>query len=71
MFPIAFMYYFGTNLEERFAIPGFFPTAAQGNRVPKDRDEIMAEIERLRARRLYVRDKRLQDEQQRRGPEDS
>lgn len=65
MFPIAFMYYFGTNLEERFAVPGFFPTAAQSHRIPTEREEIVAELERLKARRLYLRDKRLREEEER------
>lgn len=64
-FPIAFMGYFGTNLDERFAVPGFWPTAEEANKVPKERDEIKAELERLRARRLYLRDKRLAEEARR------
>ncbi|KAI5860535.1 hypothetical protein GGS23DRAFT_227829 [Durotheca rogersii] len=64
MFPIGIMYYFGTNLDERFAVPEFWPRPEQAHRVPFDRDEIRAELERLRARRLYLRDQRLQNEQQ-------
>lgn len=46
-FPIGWMYYFGTNLEERFAVPGFWPTQEQSNKIPYERDEIKAEVERL------------------------
>jgi protein PET100 len=59
MFPIGIMYYFGTNLDNRFAVPDFWPRAEHANKVPHDRDEIQAELERLRARRLYLREKRL------------
>jgi protein PET100 len=61
-FPIAFMGYFGTNLDERFAVPDFWPKPEQANTVPTERDEIKAELERLRARRLYLRNKRLAEE---------
>ncbi|KAI0481012.1 hypothetical protein GGR56DRAFT_672057 [Xylariaceae sp. FL0804] len=62
MFPIGFMYYFGTNLDDRFAVHGFWPTKEQSNQVPKDREEIQAELARLRARRLYLRERRLETE---------
>jgi protein PET100 len=45
-FPIGYMYYFGTNLENRFSVPGFWPTQEQSHRIPFERDEIRAEIER-------------------------
>lgn len=64
-FPIAFMGYFGTNLEERFAVPDFWPKPEEANKVPTEREEIKAELERLRARRLYLRDKRLTEEARR------
>lgn len=59
MFPIGIMYYFGTNLDSRFAVPDFWPKPENANRLPLERDEIHAELERLRARRLYLRDQRL------------
>lgn len=62
MFPIAIMYYYGTNLDNRFSVPDFWPKAGQTNRVPFEKDEIAAELERLKARRLYLRDKRLAQE---------
>ncbi|KAI1456756.1 hypothetical protein F4805DRAFT_219571 [Annulohypoxylon moriforme] len=62
MFPIGIMYYFGTNLDERFSVPDFWPKPEQSNKVPFDRAEISEELQRLRARRLYFRDKRLENE---------
>lgn len=74
MFPIGIMYYFGTNLDDRFSVPAFWPKAENANKVPLERDEINAELERLRARRLYLREKRLSEEarnqSQARGPQD-
>lgn len=62
MFPIGIMFYFGTNLDQRFAVPEFWPKPEQSNRVPFEREEIEAELARLRARRLYLRDRRLEQE---------
>lgn len=62
MFPIGIMYYFGTNLDERFTVPNFWPKAEHGHKIPFERDEINKELERLRAQRLYLRDKRLAEE---------
>lgn len=59
MFPIGIMFYFGTNLDQRFAVPDFWPKPEQANKVPLEADEIRAELERLRARRLLNRDRRL------------
>jgi len=64
MFPIGIMYYFGTNLDNRFAVPDFWPKPEHANRVPHEREEIQAEIQRLRAKRLYNRDRRLAAEAQ-------
>ncbi|KIV91590.1 hypothetical protein PV10_06110 [Exophiala mesophila] len=47
-FPIGYMYYFGTNLEDRFSVPGFWPTKEQSNTIPYDKEEIKAEVERIR-----------------------
>lgn len=75
MFPIGVMYYFGTNLDERFTVPDFWPKAENANRIPLERDEIHAELERLRTRRLILRERRLAQEvaeassSSRRGPE--
>ncbi|KAK3900176.1 hypothetical protein C8A05DRAFT_36201 [Staphylotrichum tortipilum] len=59
MFPIGVMYYFGTNLDNRFSVPDFWPKPENANRVPLERDEIHAELERLRTRRLQLREQRL------------
>lgn len=64
MFPIGIMYYFGTNLDHRFAVPDFWPKPEHANKVPLEREEIHAELERLRAKRLYIREKRLAAEAQ-------
>lgn len=47
MFPIGWMYYFGTNLENRFSVEGFWPTEQQSHKIPYERDEIKAEVERI------------------------
>ncbi|KAK4204410.1 hypothetical protein QBC40DRAFT_272795 [Triangularia verruculosa] len=73
MFPIGIMYYFGTNLDSRFGVPDFWPKAEHSNKLPFERDEIDAELQRLRAKRLYLRDKRLAEQghqQQQQPPRD-
>ena len=62
MFPIAWMYYFGTNLENRFSVPDFWPKPETTHKIPFEREEIREELERLRARRLERRAKRLEKE---------
>ena len=59
MFPIGIMYYFGTNLDHRFTVPDFWPKPGEDNKLPYEREEIHAELERLRARRLFNRDRGL------------
>lgn len=59
MFPIGFMYYFGINLDSRFAVPDFWPKPGQTHKIPFERDEILEELERLKQRRLAVRAQRL------------
>lgn len=63
MFPIAIMYYYGTNLDKRFSVPDFWPKPEQTNRIPFEKDEIRSELERLRERRLFLREKRLERDQ--------
>ncbi|EXJ79753.1 hypothetical protein A1O3_08036 [Capronia epimyces CBS 606.96] len=63
-FPIGYMYYFGTNLEERFSVPGFWPTQDQSHKIPYERDEIKAEVERIQTEmkeRENVRRHRAED----------
>jgi protein PET100 len=59
MFPIGVMYYFGTNLDSKFSVPGFWPSREQSNKIPTEKEEIDAELERLKARRLALRQMRL------------
>ena len=54
------MYYFGTNLENRFSVPDFWPKPENTHRIPYDRDEIRSEKERLARRRLDSRARRLE-----------
>ncbi|TVY89296.1 Protein PET100, mitochondrial [Lachnellula willkommii] len=61
MFPIATMYYYGTNLDKRFSVPDFWPKPEQTNRIPFEKEEIHSELDRLKQRRLYLREKRLQN----------
>ncbi|KAK2747082.1 hypothetical protein FQN57_002337 [Myotisia sp. PD_48] len=54
-FPIGWMYYFGTNLEERFKVPDFWPKTEHSHKIPMDRTEIDKELARMnreKARRL-------------------
>lgn len=64
MFPIGIMYYFGTNLDSRFAVPDFWPKEGQTHKIPFERDEIDEELERLKKRRLAARARRLAMEEQ-------
>lgn len=56
------MYYFGLNLESRFAVPGFWPEKGSTHTLPFERDEIRALDERLRGERLERRRRRLERE---------
>ncbi|RMZ86159.1 hypothetical protein DV737_g225, partial [Chaetothyriales sp. CBS 132003] len=47
-FPIGWMYYFGTNLDERFSVPDFWPTQEQSHKLPREREELAREVERIR-----------------------
>lgn len=57
------MYYFGTNLEDRFSVPGFWPTQEQGHKIPYEREDIKAEVERIQ------RDMRERENERRRRTE--
>lgn len=63
MFPIGIMYYFGTNLDQRFSVPDFWPPPEQTHKIPFDKDEIQQELARLQRRRLENREKRLAKEE--------
>ncbi|KAL2886370.1 Protein PET100 mitochondrial [Ceratocystis lukuohia] len=57
MFPIGIMYYFGTNLDQRFAVEGFWPKPEETNKVPHTREEIKAEYERIVARQRLLKER--------------
>lgn len=46
-FPIGWMYYFGTNLDERFAVPDYWPTKEQSHSLPYEHKDLKVEVERL------------------------
>ena len=54
------MYYFGTNLENRFSVPDFWPKPEETYRIPFEKQEIQSELKRLEAKRLERRKKRLE-----------
>lgn len=62
MFPIAWMYYFGTNLENRFSVPEFWPKPEALYKIPFEKNEIHSELERLKQERLQKRARRLEAE---------
>jgi len=64
-FPIGYMYYFGTNLENRFSVPGFWPTQEQSHKIPYEREEIRAEVQRIQQKMTEL-SARLPLEQQQR-----
>ena len=53
------MYYFGTNLDNRFSVPDFWPKPGETHRIPFEREEIQSELERLKQRRLALRAERV------------
>ena len=63
MFPIGIMFYFGTNLDNRFSVQGFWPRPEECNRVPRDREEVVAEYEKM-IRRQRFKQARLEQERQ-------
>lgn len=68
------MWYYGTNLDNRFSVPDFWPKPEQTYKIPFEKEEIHSELERLRQRRLYLREKRLEREarmEQRRNEEEA
>jgi protein PET100 len=71
MFPIGVMYYFGTNLDNKFAVQGFWPSREQSHKIPTERQDIDAELEILKARRLALRQMRLEGERHQAPGQDS
>jgi protein PET100, fungi type len=62
MFPIGTMYYFGTNLDNRFVVKDFWPKAEECNKVPRDREEVILEYERIVARQKLRQAKKLEEQ---------
>ncbi|KAF7161194.1 hypothetical protein CNMCM6106_008520 [Aspergillus hiratsukae] len=62
IFPIGWMYYFGTNLDDRFSVPGFWPSAEQSHKIPLEKEEIDRELARMRTIDAVRRERRLQQE---------
>lgn len=58
IFPIGWMYYFGTNLDERFSVPGFWPAADQSHKIPMEKEDIDKELARMRMVDAVKREKR-------------
>jgi protein PET100, fungi type len=56
------MYYFGTNLDERFSVKGFWPTSEQSHKIPDTKEEINAELTRMRMKDAVLRERRLKAE---------
>lgn len=63
MFPIGWMYYFGTNLENRFSVPDFWPTPEETNKIPFEKEDQKELAEKLKTARLERRRKRLEAEE--------
>ena len=66
MFPIGWMYYFGTNLDERFKVPDFWPTQEQSHKIPYEKEDIRAEVDRIKRQ---MREKARREETERRFAE--
>ncbi|EKV12229.1 Putative Mitochondrial cytochrome c oxidase assembly factor [Penicillium digitatum] len=64
LFPIGWMYYFGTNLDNRFSTKGFWPTAEQSHKIPLDKEEIDQELTRMRMVDAMKREQRQAAETQ-------
>ena len=64
MFPIGIMYYFGTNLDNRFAVKGFWPKPEECNTIPHDREELLAEYERIVAKQKLRQARKFEEERQ-------
>lgn len=58
------MYYFGTNLDNRFSVPDFWPKPHETHRIPFEREEMAEELKRLKERRLRLREARLRGERE-------
>lgn len=62
MFPIGWMYYFGTNLESRFSVPDFWPEPESTHKIPFEKDDQLKVLNQLKESRLEKRRRRLEKE---------
>lgn len=69
MFPIGWMYYFGTNLENRFSVPDFWPKPEEVNKIPFEKSEQKELASKLAAARLERRRRRLDLEERMADPD--
>ena len=62
-FPIGWMYYFGTNLENRFNVPDFWPSQEQSHKLPNGSEGVREEVARIQKqmRERKMRESQLQD----------
>ncbi|KAJ5166407.1 uncharacterized protein N7482_005188 [Penicillium canariense] len=63
LFPIGWMYYFGTNLDDRFNVKGFWPTAEQSHKIPLDKEEIDKELSRMRMADALRRERQQKEQE--------
>lgn len=62
MFPIGWMYYFGTNLENRFSVPDFWPAPDTTHKIPYEKEEQKDMLKKLKAMRMERRRRRFEQE---------
>lgn len=62
LFPIGTMYYFGTNLDNRFSVQDFWPKPEETNKIPYDRDELQKEFEIMKRELTRRKIRRLEQE---------
>lgn len=65
-FPIATMVWVGHDTHEKLNVPSFWPDPSRLHQIPKDPEELRAEIARMRKARLEKR-QRLEEEAARLG----
>lgn len=63
MFPIAWMYYFGVNLDTRFSVPDFWPKPEETHKIPFEKDEQVDLLKQLKDARLERRRRRIDAEE--------
>lgn len=56
------MYYFGTNLDNRFSVPDFWPAPETTNRIPFEREDQKDMEQKLRSLRLARKERRQERE---------